>query len=42
MLLSLVSVVRPDLAPLPMDRFRISFGQAAVPAGLAALEKALD
>ena len=35
------SVFRSDLAPLPADRFRIGFGHAAVPAGLAAMEAAL-
>ena len=34
-------VFRSDLVPLPADRFRIGFGHAAVPAGLAAMEAAL-
>jgi len=35
------SVFRSDLVALPPDRFRIGFGHAGVPAGLAALEAAL-
>ncbi len=35
------SVFRSDLVPLPSDRFRIGFGHAGVPAGLAAMEAAL-
>ncbi len=35
------SVFRSDLASLPPDRFRIGFGHAGVPAGLAAMEAAL-
>ena len=34
-------VFRSDLASLPADRFRIGFGHAAVPAGLATMEAAL-
>ena len=35
------SVFRSDLLELPPDRFRIGFGHAGVPAGLAAMEAAL-
>ena len=35
------SVFCSDLVALPPDRFRIGFGHAGVPAGLAALEAAL-
>jgi aspartate/methionine/tyrosine aminotransferase len=35
------SVFRSDLVALPPDRFRIGFGHAGVPAGLAAMETAL-
>ncbi len=35
------SVFRSDLAALPSDRFRIGFGHAGVPAGLAAMEAAI-
>jgi len=34
-------VFRSDLVPLPPDRFRIGFGHAGVPPGLAAMEAAL-
>lgn len=35
------SMFRSDLAALPPDRFRVGFGHAGVPAGLAALEAAI-
>ncbi len=35
------SVFRSELMPLPTDRFRLGFGRASFPAGLAALEGAL-
>jgi len=35
------SVFRSDLVALPSDRFRIGFGHAGVPAGLAAMEAAI-
>ena len=35
------SVFRSDLVALPPDRFRIGFGHAGVPAGLAAMEAAI-
>ncbi len=35
-------VFRSELLPLPADRFRLGFGRASFPAGLAALEGALD
>ena len=40
-LLLAASVFRSDFVPLPPDRFRIGFGHAGVPAGLAAMEAAL-
>jgi hypothetical protein len=41
-LLLLATVYQSDLQPVPVDRFRISFGRRDMPEAVAALSNGLD